>query len=106
VAGLNRELDPEVGPLLDSCESVTQDRSRKVHRRCTADARGPREHGSSGASLISSCNISAIALLLNLESFLSRTNSVNLRRIESCPLNINPKCLNFTHSLTIHPSYT
>jgi hypothetical protein len=82
----------------DDCESVTQVRSRKAHSRCATDARE-----ANGAQLLMSatsgaCGFSAIALLLNLESFLFRTNSRNLRRIESCPLNINPRCPNFTHS--------
>jgi hypothetical protein len=87
------------------CESVTQVRSRKAHLRCATDARE-----ANGAQLLRSapsgaCGFSAIALLLNLESSLFRTNSSNLRRIESCPLNINLRCPNFTHSLMIHPSY-
>jgi hypothetical protein len=74
------------------CESVTQVRSRKAHLRCATDARE-----ANGAQLLRSapscaCGFSAIALLLNLESSLFRTNSNNLRRIESCPLNINLRC--------------
>jgi hypothetical protein len=87
-----------------SCESVTQVRSRKAHLRCATDARE-----ANGAQLLrsapSACGLSAIALLLNLENSPFRTNSNNLRRIESCPLNINLRCPNFTHSLMIHPSY-
>jgi hypothetical protein len=89
----------------ERCESVTQVRSRKAHLRCATDARE-----ANGAQLLRSapscaCGFSAIALLLNLENSLFRTNSNNLRRIESCTLNINLRCPNFTHSLMIHPSY-
>ena len=88
------------------CESVTQAGSRKVHRSCTTDARGAK-----GARLLRSVADQRMQyfgdrFIAQLRKrFLSRTNSVNLRRIASCPLHINPKCLNFTHSLTIHPSY-
>jgi hypothetical protein len=90
---------------LTICESVTQVRSRKAHPRCATDA-----WEATGAQLLRSApsgahGFSAIALLLNLESFLFRTNSSNLRRIESCPLNMHLRCPNFTHSLMIHPSY-